>query len=303
MRKQFVRIFVALLVLFPLTLAQSVQHGAVGNSAQPTLTQQIDMARHSVVQIAIFTTDLAHINAARPTDTEPIAIQKYFLENSRTAHSPFAVFVAGTGFLIDNEGDIVTAGHVMAEAMKIEDILKTWGVTYEQVAAFPVDNKQGFGGSRIDNSIQFAAKLLALDRGSDIAMLSTSRDIFKDRSNEFRPRYMTPSGNPAIAPLDIERPQDGDEVFALGFPQGSRELISTSGHMASAYFMGGSRFAVDLRVNFGNSGGPLFSSKGGVPKVIGVIDAMQDPPGAGTAIVIPAKNVVDFAHRLHLSLP
>ncbi|MDR2766050.1 MAG: trypsin-like peptidase domain-containing protein [Holosporaceae bacterium] len=168
----------------------------------------------------------------------------------------------GTGFIIDENGYIVTNCHVIDSSEKIKIILH-------------------------DGS-EYYAKIVGKDERSDIALLKVDVN----------------SKLPFVQFADSDRIEVGDQVLAIGNPFGFGKTV-TSGIVSykgrnlsnSELGVGGdlvSYIQTDAAVNYGNSGGPLFSYSG---EVIGMITVFFSDGGHCTGInfAIPSnilKNVI-----------
>ena len=94
------------------------------------------------------------------------------------------------------------------------------------------------------------------------------------------------------APLeDHESLETGQTVFAIGNPLGLERTLS-QGVISNdrRSFDGLTYIQTDAAVNPGNSGGPLFNTRG---EVVGIIN-MGIPFGEGLNFAIPARYVKDF---------
>jgi len=155
----------------------------------------------------------------------------------------------GTAFFVTRDGKLLTSHHVVAGAEKIEVALNE-----EEV---------------------LEARLLHDDAINDLAILEVDA---------------------VRAPLRLRSQHGlakGDEVFTLGFPipslQGPEAKV-TFGHVnALSGIAGDPRYVqIDVPIQPGNSGGPLFNRRG---EVVGVVSATLDPRQAmNTAGYIP-QNV------------
>lgn len=165
----------------------------------------------------------------------------------------------GSGFVINNEGYIVTNAHVVSKADEIKVKLDD-----------DVRNKK----------LEFDAKVIGADELLDIALIK-----------------VTP--NPALiaAPLgDSDKLQVGDWAIAIGNPLGHGHtltvgIVSALGRDLSQINPYADFIQTDAAINPGNSGGPLINIHG---EVIGVNTAI-DARGAGIGFAIPiatAKNVL-----------
>ena len=146
----------------------------------------------------------------------------------------------GSGVLIEKD-QILTAAHVVDGAQTIE-ILFT-------------------DGKRI------SADILSLVRSSDIALL---------KLRESHP-------NPTIATLaDSDETGIGSDVFIIGAPFGISQTLSVgilSGRMNRGFMAAGAPIEflqTDASINTGNSGGPMFNTRG---EVIGIVSFILSKSG------------------------
>ncbi len=171
----------------------------------------------------------------------------------------------GSGFIISNQGHLITNYHVVEESLKVK-------VTVFQ------RKKQGYEKRQLKQ-----VKILAMNPLRDLALLQIDKD--------------------EIANLDIKHvviaekstARVGDLVFAIGNPLGLERSVTQGIVSSTTRTMGHLRFIqTDASINPGNSGGPLFNSRG---EVVGVVCAGYSFFD-GLAFGIPATDLVDFLkHR------
>lgn len=145
---------------------------------------------------------------------------------------------SGTGFALNN-GYVITNYHVVEEATSI--VLK------------------GVGGN---TSIGYNAIIVAFDRNNDLAILRISDRRFT---------------NFGTIPYKVNTTTSevGEEVFVLGYPltatMGDEIKLTTGVISSKSGFQGDiSQYQISAPVQPGNSGGPLFDSKG---NIIGIVSA------------------------------
>jgi serine protease Do len=167
----------------------------------------------------------------------------------------------GSGFIVDPSGIIVTNRHVVDGALQV-------AVTLPSGSTLP-------------------ARIIGVATSIDIALIKIDAD---------KPL-------PTVRWGDSDRVRVGDEVFAIGNPLGVGETV-TSGIVSalnrdiliSPY---DDFIQTDAAINHGNSGGPLFDSRG---EVIGVNTAIYSPTETGGSIgigfAIPARDVQFAIGRL-----
>ncbi len=162
----------------------------------------------------------------------------------------------GSGFVISEDGYIVTNNHVIAEA---DEIL---------VEFFPGD------GQPVK---ELPAKVIGTDEKTDIALLKVEAE---------GPLKYVKFGNSDVARV-------GDWVIAMGNPLGQGFSVSAGIVSARNRALSGSYddyIQTDAAINRGNSGGPLFNMDG---EVIGVNTAILSPNGGSIGIGFSmASNVV-----------
>ncbi|MGI9369994.1 MAG: Do family serine endopeptidase [Ruegeria sp.] len=162
----------------------------------------------------------------------------------------------GSGFVISEDGFIVTNNHVIAEA---DEIL---------IEFFPGDGQP---------KKELPAKVIGRDEKTDIALLKV------EASGPLK--YVT-FGNSDTARV-------GDWVIAMGNPLGQGFSVSAGIVSARNRELSGSYddyIQTDAAINRGNSGGPLFNMDG---EVIGVNTAILSPNGGSIGIGFSmASNVV-----------
>ena len=169
----------------------------------------------------------------------------------------------GSGFVIDDEGRILTNYHVIRDADKIT----------------VVHEKDG-------NEEEYDAHVVGFDRHSDIAIIQV--DNAKGKL-------------PKVDLGDSDTMRVGDWVMAIGTPFGQLQGTVTVGIVSAKgrndlNIMGGDAIyqnylQTDASINFGNSGGPLVNMKG---EAIGINTAIN-PSGQGIGFAIPinmAKSIM-----------
>jgi S1-C subfamily serine protease len=170
----------------------------------------------------------------------------------------------GSGFVIDDDGDILTNAHVVEGASKIE---------------------VGFGANRTAD-----AKVVGRDASNDIALLKV--DIPKSR---LKPLTLGDSdraevGDSVVAignPLGLDRTVTTGIVSAL-----ARQLQAPNGFTISNVIQ------TDAAINPGNSGGPLLDAEG---RVIGINSQIATAGGRGNigiGFAVPINKAKQIADQL-----
>jgi S1-C subfamily serine protease len=177
---------------------------------------------------------------------------------------PVAVNGAGSGFLFDARGYILTNHHVIAGAQQIEVTL----------------------GDRS----RYTARVVGSDERNDVALIQ----IDPPRGKQL----------PFLAMGDSDSLQVGQSVLAIGNPFGFESTLTTGVVSAlkrtvqtgPQTFIDGA-VQTDAAINQGNSGGPLLNSHG---EVIGINSAIYTPSGtaAGIGFALPINTARQIAQDL-----
>ena len=168
----------------------------------------------------------------------------------------------GSGFIISNDGYVVTNNHVVDHATEIQVVT--------------VD------GSRYD------AILKGRDPKTDLALLKIDAD----------------ESLPYVELGDSDHARVGEWVVAVGNPFGLGGSVTAGIISARGRDINSGPFddfiQVDAPINKGNSGGPLFDSRG---RVIGVNTAIYSPSGGnvGIAFAIPSNLAKQIIAELETS--
>lgn len=176
---------------------------------------------------------------------------------------------AGSGFVWDKLGHVVTNYHVINESAQVKVAL---------------------------GKEEYIASVVGVDQDKDIAVLLLQVPL------------PTTVGSLKAVPLcvqpDVDDLQVGQKVFAIGNPFGldhtlttgivsgtGREIQSISGRPISGVIQ------TDAAINPGNSGGPLLDSSG---CVIGINTAIYSPSGAssGVGFAIPSSIVQSSVNQI-----
>lgn len=146
----------------------------------------------------------------------------------------------GSGFFINESGDLITNYHVVAQASAV----------YIQIPSFGME--------------QFEAKVIGASPERDIALLQLTEKSLEKIRTQLSPIPYLELGDSD----DILRSQ---EVLALGYPLGQARLKSTLGIVSGRERLGYFGYIqVTSPLNPGNSGGPALDAQG---KVIGINSA------------------------------
>src|SRR3954469_4915423 len=174
---------------------------------------------------------------------------------------------AGTGFIIDPSGFILTNNHVVEGAETIRVSL--------------------YGGERLD---LFAAKVVGHDSLTDTALLQLT---------EMPPHALT-----AIKFGDSEQMQPGDWVMAIGNPFRLGHSVSVGVISALGRPFGGvpgrtqNMLQTDAAINPGNSGGPLLNVRGEVVLMNSAISTDRSSANIGIGFATPINAIRDRLPQL-----
>lgn len=171
----------------------------------------------------------------------------------------------GSGFLISNDGFIVTNNHVIVGGPA--------GDAVDRVTVTLFDGKE------------YEAEIVGRDPSSDVALLK-----------------IRATGLPFVKMADSKKSRVGDWVIAIGNPLGLGNTVTAGIISALQRNIGAGgaydRFIqTDTAINPGNSGGPLFNLKG---EVVGINNRLISPVGAniGVGFAIPAEEAVPVIESL-----
>lgn len=161
-----------------------------------------------------------------------------------------AIKYGGTGFLISSDGYLATNYHVVKDADSVS-----------------VENTKGE---------LFHATVSYIDPECDLAVLKV--DDFKNNKLKRLPYTFNKKRTIEI----------GEDLYTLGFPKD--DLVYDKGYLSSKTGFAGDSIAyqVAIPVNPGNSGGPVFDTKG---NLVGMITAKQTK-AEGTAFAVKSKYII-----------
>jgi serine protease Do len=171
----------------------------------------------------------------------------------------------GSGFLISDDGYIVTNSHVVSGGPR--------GEAVDTVIVIMTDRRE------------FKARIIGRDTASDLALLKIEA-----------------TGLPFVKFADSSKARVGDWVVAIGNPLGLGSTV-TAGIISALQRNIGQGGAydryiqTDTAINRGNSGGPLFDLNG---NVVGINNMLISPVGAniGVNFAIPAEAAIPVVDAL-----
>lgn len=208
---------------------------------------------------------VVNISSSQETSYRSIVEEEYGINSSRSfdkskdIDSKTKLSSIGSGFLISSDGYIVTNGHVIEDSNDI--------------------NINLFDGSK------YKAKIIGIDKKTDLALLkiSTNKELKFARFG------------------DSNKAKIGDWTIVIGNPYGlggsvSAGIISARGRDINNGQLD-DYIQTDASINKGNSGGPLFNTKG---EVIGISSSIYSPSGGsvGIGFATPSSNAIQIIRQL-----
>lgn len=161
----------------------------------------------------------------------------------------------GTGFAISSNGYILTNYHVIKDADSLY-----------------IQNNKG---------VSYKVKKFYFDSVNDIAILKVIDPSFE---------------NLAAVPYSIKYSSAGigEPVYTLGYPKD--DVVLGDGYVSSKTGINGDTlsYQVDLKVNPGNSGGPLLDNNG---NIVGVINGKEDKTD-GAAFAVKSRYIMEALNAI-----
>ncbi|MEJ5996330.1 serine protease [Pedobacter sp. Du54] len=161
----------------------------------------------------------------------------------------------GTGFAISSNGYILTNYHVIKDADSLY-----------------IQNSKG---------MSFKVRKVYEDSGNDIAILKVTDLSFE---------------NLGAVPYSIKEKGAviGESVYTLGYPKD--DFVLGDGYVSSKTGINGDTltYQVDIRVNPGNSGGPLLDNNG---NIVGVINGKEDKAD-GAAFAVKSRYITEALNAI-----
>ena len=190
--------------------------------------------------------------------TTEVTYTNYFGMNSSSA-------VSGTGFIISEDGYILTNFHVIELAAQN-------GIDVTVI---------------LHDGTRYTASIVGYEKYNDVAVLKIDANGLKPIS----------FGNSAALSV-------GDVVYAVGNPLGELDFSMSTGHVSALdraitsddSGVAINMFQIDAAVNAGNSGGPVYNAAG---EVVGIVTAKYASTGVeGLGFAIPINDAVGIASDL-----
>lgn len=186
--------------------------------------------------------------------------------------------IDGSGFIVDPNGYVVTNCHVIDGASGIEVVLH--------------------------DGTRYAARVVGSDSNSDTALLKIEANAAEDGKFSDTSSKAVSSGTsasnikfPCAAFADSDDIDIASSVYAVGYPFGfgvsvTKGIISAKMHGLPNQIvdigMNIPFLLTDARINYGNSGGPLFTDDGRVVGMVTVFVA-EGSQNTGMSFAIPSK--------------
>ncbi len=174
--------------------------------------------------------------------------------------------VSGSGFLISDNGYILTNYHVIEDAY-------TRGLDVTVM---------------LRDETEYPAEIVGIEaEGSDLAVLKIDA-----------------TGLSPVSFGDSDSLQVGDDIYVVGNPLGELEFSMTTGHVSALDRLittdtnaeAVNMFQLDAAVNHGNSGGPVYNDRG---EVVGIVTAKYSDTGVeGLGFAIPINEAASIASDL-----
>ena len=190
--------------------------------------------------------------------TTEVTYTNFFGMNSSSA-------VSGTGFIVSEDGYILTNYHVIELAAQNDKDVNV--ILYD--------------GTR------YTASIVGYEKYNDVAVL-------KIDANGLKPVSFGNSDTLSV----------GDLVYAVGNPLGELDFSMSTGHVSALdraitsdeSGVAINMFQIDAAVNSGNSGGPVYNAAG---EVVGIVTAKYASTGVeGLGFAIPINDAVKIASDL-----
>ena len=229
------------------------------NSAPFSFADLVERVSPAVVTI---TSETTTTDGDVDTDNIPAPFRDFFNQfNNGQKPQPHRALSAGSGFIIDKAGYVVTNNHVVDASKKIT--------------------------VKLPDGRSFTAKLVGTDPVTDVALLKISSEKplptveFGDDKKLRVGDWVVAVGNP----FGLSNSVTAGIVSSLGrnIDQGSQQYTSF--------------IQIDAPINRGNSGGPTFDLRG---EVIGMNSMIFSPSGGsvGIGFAIPASLIHDVVAQL-----
>lgn len=274
--------------------------------AKATLVDAIDLIRPTVVQIVFSAHGLSK-------------------ELEQRVGRSWIAQPLGTGFVVNEEGYVVTALHVIEEGEKLlREVPAAKKTLLLGFAVPPFEDREK--DIRITGNFSLLDfDVIGKENIYDLVLLKTRaapekvlRPVIKVGDKEFMPIVKAVS-------FSEERPKDGTHIAVSGYPLSQTVLITNNGYIASSWYvqkqekemisrsfrMPANFYLADLQVNPGNSGGPVYSIENG--SVLGLchghllnlvikdksqkaatLDGENLVYNSGLSVIVPSRYIIEL---------
>ena len=232
--------------------------GTVDERERPDLVSPVLREASSVVSITTVSSSPPGGSDVFPDEFLPSTRRRGALRDGpEKAHRPTRGRSIASGLIVGSQGDILTNAHVVADA--------------EQVTV------------RLSDARQFSARVVGLDRTTDVALLKIDA-----------------VGLPSAVVAKGQRPTAGEWVLAIGSPFGLDNSVTAGIVSAAERLLPGSivpLIQTDVAINPGSSGGPLLNLRG---EVIGLNSMLFSLTGGymGVSFALPIDVAMKIADEL-----
>lgn len=278
-----------------------------------TVAEAIEHIRPSIVQITYLASDLS----------DELRRQ--------IGGKPFISGPLGTGFLVNSDGYVITALHVITKGrMELERLQAGRKAMFVGLATPNTETMRG-------NFALVHFELIDQDPPHDLALLKLRQNPFEGEVKS----GIRVAGDEipllfGVASLKLQRPQDGAAVAISGYPLGQPVLVTNAGWMATSWSFEiheiqppgapdwfripdvADSYLADVEINPGNSGGPVYLVEKGT--VIGLCSGSKPTPvtevlgqgqhqsattadghplvySSGLTVVVPAQYVIELLKK------
>jgi serine protease Do len=215
---------------------------------------------------------------ALPDDPVPTSVVQFVAVGPRDKEQNRAC--SASGFLIDEEGYLITNAHVVEDAQRC----------LEKAPGAKILAKLTINDSRTAQAVP--CEVVGIDAPNDLALLKTERPLLGN-----------PGGKPPYAMLDAHAVAVGAAVRVTGYPAFSWQPVTQAGQVI---WQGRTRLEetdfnssasdalmVDIHLRPGNSGSPVYRPGGGV---IAVVDK-RDPLRPAYSVAVAIHYAIELAER------
>ncbi len=194
-----------------------------------------------------------------------------------------------TGFLVNEDGYILTNAHVVDEA---RDCLAS--TPNEHILAKPLTAEPTMADA-------VPCDLVVSDEIHDLALLKAQRPLHRHASQS-GPSPATPVAEQDYLPLDATLPEDGTEVAVSGHPAFAWHAETRSGRIVGHESLALSGkdsekseiFYLDIRLLKGSSGSPVYRPSDG--SVVGIVER-KDLQHPGRTIAVAVRYAIELLER------